>query len=74
MDNVKKKFKIDGMHCTSCALNIDMDLENLEGVNCSKTSYAKQFTEVEFDEEKITSKKIAEVIEKLGYKSSIVVD
>ncbi|MCL5784915.1 MAG: cation transporter [Patescibacteria group bacterium] len=68
MGKIKKKFKIDGMHCTSCALSIDMDLEDLEGVQSSKTSYAKQSAEIEFDEEKVEEKEIKEVIEKLGYK------
>ena len=69
----KKIFKIDGMHCSSCALSIDMDLEDLEGVVSAKTSYAKQLVEIEFDEEKIVVEKITEVIEKLGYSPSVVV-
>ena len=64
---IKKKLKINGMHCTSCALNIDFDLEDL-GVT-SKTNYAKQESEVEFDEEKIKLSQIVEQIEKTGYKA-----
>lgn len=67
---VKKTFKIDGMHCTSCALSIDMDLEDLEGVISSKTSYAKQETEVEFDEEKLKVENIVKTIGDTGYKVS----
>lgn len=70
----KAKFKIDGMHCTSCAMSIDLDLEELEGVKSARTSYAKQVTEVEFDEGKVTSEEVAKVIEKLGYHTSPVVD
>ena len=64
---VKKKLKIEGMHCTSCALNIDFDLEDLEGIKSAKTSYAKQETEVEFDPEKINDQQILEIIKKTGY-------
>lgn len=64
---VKKKFKIDGMHCTSCAMNIDFDLEDLEGVKSVKTNYAKQESEVEFEEEKVNLEKIFETIKKSGY-------
>ena len=64
---VKKKLKIQGMHCTSCAMNIDFDLEDLEGVKSAKTSYAKQELEVEFDEEKIDNQKIIQTIKKTGY-------
>lgn len=62
-------LKIDGMHCTSCALNIDFDLEDLDGVKKAKTSYAKQESEVEFDEEKIKLPQILEQIQKTGYKA-----
>lgn len=71
---IKKKFKIEGMHCTSCAMVIDMDLEDLEGVKSSKTSYAKAETEVKYDSEKIDLEKITETIKKSGYNSSSVVD
>ncbi|MBI4991414.1 cation transporter, partial [Candidatus Gottesmanbacteria bacterium] len=37
----KLVFKISGMHCTNCALTIDMDLEETEGVKESNTSYAR---------------------------------
>ncbi|HMS22554.1 MAG TPA: heavy metal-associated domain-containing protein [Candidatus Levybacteria bacterium] len=67
---VKKKLKIDGMHCSSCAMNIDFDLEDLEGVKSVKTNYAKQESEVEFDEEKIEFKVILEQIKKTGYTAS----
>ncbi|EKD87046.1 MAG: hypothetical protein ACD_37C00065G0006 [uncultured bacterium] len=65
----KIKLQIDGMHCSSCAMSIDFDLEDLEGIKNAKTSYAKQITEVEFDEEKVTEKDITEQIKKTGYKA-----
>ena len=68
---VKKKFKIDGMHCSSCAMNIDFDLEDLKGVKNSNTSYAKQETQVEFDNKRIQVEKILEQIKKTGYRASV---
>ena len=67
----KKKFKILGMHCTSCAMNIDGELEDIQGVTSSTTSYAKQETDVEFDEKKVDEKKIVEVIKSVGYSATI---
>ncbi len=64
---IKQKLKISGMHCTSCSLSIDMDLEGLEGVKKVKTSYAKQETEVEFDSNLVSLEKIIETIKKTGY-------
>jgi Cu+-exporting ATPase len=62
---IKKTFKINGMHCTSCALMIESDLEDA-GVkaNCN---YAKQTLTVEFDEKKIRGKKITEIVAADGY-------
>ncbi len=68
----KKILKIDGMHCTSCALNIDFDLEDLKGVKSSKTSYASQITEIEFDENTLDDKTILETIKKTGYKAMVI--
>jgi P-type Cu+ transporter len=68
---VKKKLKIEGMYCTACALNIDFDLEDLEGVKAAKTNYAKQESEIEFDEDKIKLQQITDQIQKTGYKSLV---
>ena len=69
---VKKKLKIDGMHCTSCAMNIDMDLEDLDGVTESRTSYARQESTIEFDEEQLNLDSIIKTIQKIGYKATVI--
>jgi len=67
-DKTKSTFsgKIDGMHCTSCAMNIDGELEDL-GVTSSKTSYAKSQIEVSFDPDVVTEEAIKRTITDLGY-------
>lgn len=69
---IKNKLKIEGMHCNSCAMNIDFDLEDLEGVKSVKTSYAKQECEIEFEEEKVRVEQIVETVEKTGYKAQLL--
>lgn len=64
---VKKIFDIKGMHCSSCAMNIDLDLEELKGVEKVKTSYAKQITEITYDTDKINVMQITQTIKKTGY-------
>ena len=64
---IKKNFKIEGMHCASCAMNIDGELEDMKGVKESNTSYVKMVTEVSYDEELVTDKKIIDSITKIGY-------
>ena len=54
---IKKKFTIGGMHCTSCAMNIDGELEDTPGVKEANTSYVKQRTEVLYDENLIDEEK-----------------
>lgn len=63
----KIKLKIEGMHCTSCAMNIDGELEDTEGVKSANTNYANQYTEVEFDEGEINEAKIIEIVNNIGY-------
>jgi Cu+-exporting ATPase len=60
-----KTFKVDGMHCTSCALMIESDLEDA-GVKAT-CNYAKETLEVEFDEKKIKVEKIKQIIATSGY-------
>ncbi len=60
-------FKINGMHCTSCSLNIDGELEDTAGVLSANTSYAKAQTTVQYDPEKIQPKKLKKIIEALEY-------
>lgn len=67
----KLTFKIDGMHCTSCAMSIDGDLEDfVNGVKSSNTNYAKSETEVEI-EENANIEEIVTQIGKTGYRASL---
>lgn len=59
------------MHCTSCALNIDFDLEDLNGIKSSKTNYAKQISEIEFDEVLLDLNQIINQIKKTGYTANL---
>lgn len=67
---MKEKLKVSGMHCGSCAMNIDEQLEELDGVSEAKTSYRKQVTEVIFDETRIDLDRIQKAISSLGYEAS----
>lgn len=65
----KTVIKISGMHCVSCSMNIDGELEDTEGVLEANTSYPKQQTEVTYNSDKITPDKIRKIISNLGYKT-----
>lgn len=66
----KEQFKITGMHCTSCAMNIEGELEDLRGIIKADVNFPKQITHVEYDETVITPQQIITTIEKLGYQVS----
>lgn len=65
-----QSFSIQGMHCTGCAANIDLDLEELAGIASVQTNYASQKTVVEYDSSTITEQDIIEQIKKTGYQAT----
>ncbi len=65
-------LKIIGMHCTSCAINIDLELEELNGVGESVTSYAKMVTKVSYDSNIVKLEKIVEVLNLLKYEVKLL--
>ncbi len=60
---------LSGLHCTSCAVNIDLTLEELPGVINSKTDYAKSTAVVDYEPDKTDPKTVIAEIEKLGYQA-----
>ncbi|MEK7166510.1 MAG: heavy metal-associated domain-containing protein [Patescibacteria group bacterium] len=67
----KITLKLSGMHCTACSVLIDTVLEELPGVKSSKTSYAEQKVEVEFDPIQMQVEKILSTIKSEGYDAVI---
>jgi copper chaperone CopZ len=63
---IKKTFKLSGMHCTSCCLVIEGELED-RGV-VARCDFVKQVVEVEYEPSRISEKAIVQTIEKQGYK------
>ncbi len=67
----KVTLKLTGMHCTSCSVLIDTVLEELPGIKSSKTSYADQKVEVEFDPAQIDTQRMVTTIQSEGYEATI---
>ncbi|EKD80748.1 MAG: ATPase, Cu++ transporting, beta polypeptide [uncultured bacterium] len=61
-------LKLSGLHCSSCSLNIDSEIEDLPGVISISTSYAKQESVITYDPTLIDPSHFKPIIEKLGYK------
>ncbi len=60
---------ISGMHCASCAVNINKALLKSEGIENSNVNFSTSKATVEFDEKKHDEKSIIKIIENRGYKA-----
>ena len=65
----KAKIKVTGMHCASCALSIDDELEAIEGVKKASTSFPRGRTKLEYDEAKVDMETLRAAIDGLGYQA-----
>ncbi|HBC44855.1 TPA: hypothetical protein DCZ81_01685 [Candidatus Collierbacteria bacterium] len=62
-------LKLSGLHCTSCATNIDLTLEDTPGISSSDTNYQKSEAKITFDPVKTDLDSIRKIITDLGYQS-----
>lgn len=63
-----KKFSISGMHCASCAINIEKALKKKSGVKNAVVNYASGKASIEHDPRKISEEDLVKVISDGGYK------
>lgn len=62
---IKKTYKVAGMDCTSCAMIIESDLEDVGAkAHCN---YAKETLDIEFDDQKLSEEKIRQLVKASGY-------
>ncbi len=65
------QLKVDGMHCASCALLIEEELEELDGVTEATASFRRQRARVVLDDARVVPA-ILEKIDELGYRARVV--
>jgi Cu+-exporting ATPase len=68
--NQKAILKISGMHCASCAANIENALKKEAGIKSANVNFASEKIYLDFDEIEINIAGIQKIIEKLGYEAS----
>lgn len=64
---IKKTFQIKGMHCTSCALNIEQVLKEEKGIKSVSVNYATAKVLLDYNSEKITEQEIIKKVQLIGY-------
>src|SRR3989338_7102770 len=67
MELKKTTLNITGMHCASCAQNIEKALSKIKGVKKASVNYATEKAYVDYDE--VTVSQLEEAVTKLGYKA-----
>ncbi len=67
---VKITYRVDGMHCSNCAMNIEGIEDDLPGIRQICASYQKGQMIVEFDEVAVSEAQILAAVEKRGYQAS----
>jgi P-type Cu+ transporter len=69
VDNSKKKaeIKITGMHCASCALNIEKSLQSMEGVEDAQVNFGTEKATVQYDPDKLKLNELEKTVENAGY-------
>src|SRR3989338_4702104 len=64
-------LNILGMHCASCASNIEGALKKVAGVLSAQVNFAKEKAYIEFEPKKLNVQDLIAVVEKTGYKAFI---
>ncbi len=63
----KAEIKISGMHCASCALNVENSLKSLEGVEEAQVNIGTEKATVEYNPEKLKLAELEHAVEEAGY-------
>jgi len=63
----KAELKISGMHCATCAINIEESLSKLDTVSKAQVNFATDTAHVEFDPSKITITELGKAVKDAGY-------
>lgn len=63
----KLELHIEGMHCGSCAVGIQMITTQIDGVTSAEVSYEEKKGIFEFDPAKASKEAIVKAIAELGY-------
>ena len=67
---MKKNYRVEGMHCSNCAMNLEGIEDDLAGIKQVSASYQKGLMIVEFDEAIVSEEQILAAVEKRDYKAT----
>ncbi|HLW30933.1 MAG TPA: heavy-metal-associated domain-containing protein [Aequorivita sp.] len=62
-----KRFQLETLTCPSCITRIEGVLKKEPGVEKAKVLFNSSRVKIDYDEEKVSADRLAEVIEKVGF-------
>jgi len=60
-------YKVQGMHCASCASTIERSLNKVDGVRSVNASYASETANIDFDPSRVSLDSLSQTLSKYGY-------
>ncbi len=69
---VIKLFRVDGMHCSGCPMEVESIEDDLPGIKKVSASYKKGQMEVEYDETQVTEEQIVAAVKQHGYSAQSI--
>ena len=63
----KNEIKLGGLNCKNCALKIEKNISELDGINFIQVNLEDSNLIVEYDDNRVDLKDIEEEIKELGY-------
>ncbi|MDD3647541.1 MAG: sulfite exporter TauE/SafE family protein [Candidatus Dojkabacteria bacterium] len=67
---IKRKFYVEGMHCSSCELLIEKKLAEIKGVKNARASTKKSEVQIELDNKNLDAGRLNSLFKEVGYKFS----
>jgi copper chaperone CopZ len=69
---LKKTFRVEGMHCSNCPMEVEAIEDDLPGIKQVSASYKKGNMVIEFDETKVSEAQIIAAVAKRGYQAFVI--
>ncbi|MGL5152684.1 MAG: heavy metal translocating P-type ATPase [Clostridium sp.] len=64
----KTNFKIEGMHCASCANRLEKSINKINGIDNGTVNFATETLSLNYDNSKLTKEDIEKEVVKIGFK------
>jgi Cu+-exporting ATPase len=66
-EKTKAELKISGMHCATCAINIEESLSQIRDVSNVQVNFGTDTAHVEFDPQKVSITELEKAVKDVGY-------